>query len=73
MRAVIGALLFGGVSALQFRIQALGTFIPSAFLRMIPYLFTLIVLIVLNTPLFKNIKLGMPAALGKNYRRESSR
>jgi simple sugar transport system permease protein len=73
IRAVIGALLFGGVSALQFRIQALGTIIPSAFLRMVPYLFTLIVLVVLNTPWFKNIKLGMPAALGKNFRRGSSK
>ena len=73
MRAVLGAMLFGGISALQFRFQALGTTIPPAYLRMVPYLFTLLVLIIINSPLFSKTRLGIPASLGQNYRRESSK
>jgi general nucleoside transport system permease protein len=72
LRAVIGAMLFGGLSALQFRFQALGTSIPPAYLRMVPYIFTLIVLILINSPIFSKNRLGIPASLGQNYRRESS-
>lgn len=71
-RALFGALLFGGISALQFRLQAEGSSIPSAYLRMIPYLFTLIVLIVINSPSISKKKFGAPEALGTNYMRESS-
>lgn len=71
-RALLGALLFGGISALQFRLQAEGSSIPSVYLRMIPYLFTLIVLVVINSPLFSKRKIGAPDALGTNYMRESS-
>jgi simple sugar transport system permease protein len=73
LRAVFGAMLFGGISALQFRFQALGTTIPPAYLRMVPYLFTLMVLILINSPIFSKARLGFPASLGQNYRRESSK
>lgn len=43
-RIVAGALLFGGASALQFRLQAAGLRIPYALLLMTPYLLTLLVL-----------------------------
>jgi simple sugar transport system permease protein len=43
-RIVAGALLFGGASALQFRLQALGLQVPYALLLMTPYLLTLLVL-----------------------------
>ncbi len=73
MRAVLGSMLFGGVNALQFRLQALGTPIPPAFLRMIPYLFTLLVLVFINSTLFLKSRLGIPSSLGQNFRRESSK
>lgn len=72
-RAFLGALLFGGISALQFRFQALGTPIPPAYLRMIPYVFTLIVLVIINSPLISKTRLGVPSSLGQNYRRESAK
>ncbi len=44
LRIVAGALLFGGASALQFRLQALGVDLPYNLLLMTPYVLTLIVL-----------------------------
>ena len=43
-RILAGALLFGGASALQFRLQAPGLEMPYALLLMMPYALTLIVL-----------------------------
>jgi ABC-type uncharacterized transport system permease subunit len=43
-RIVLGALLFGAASALQFRLQARGLEIPYSLLLMTPYLLTLVVL-----------------------------
>jgi general nucleoside transport system permease protein len=43
--AIAGAFLFGGVDALATRFQALGVGIPSYFLRMLPYAFTILILI----------------------------
>jgi simple sugar transport system permease protein len=67
-RAVVGAALFGGISALQFRLQAAGVAVPSAVLRMLPYLFTLITLIFMSSPRFPK-RGGAPAGLGRNYMR----
>lgn len=47
-RALFGALLFGGINAIQFRLQAAGTAIPAAFLNMLPYIITLTVLILMS-------------------------
>lgn len=44
-RAVFGAYLFGGVMAFQLRLQAIGTHIPSSLLLMLPYVLTVLVLI----------------------------
>ena len=44
-RAVFGAYLFGGVMALQLRLQASGTQLPSSILLMLPYALTIIVLV----------------------------
>ncbi|GBC62088.1 ABC transporter permease [Desulfonema ishimotonii] len=44
-RAVTGAYLFGGVMAFQFRLQAMGTHLPSSLLLMLPYALTVIVLV----------------------------
>lgn len=70
MRAVLGAYLFGGVGALQLRIQAAGTSIPAPLLLMLPYLFTIFVLLVISMRKKRGIILGAPAALGVPYQRE---
>lgn len=69
-RAVIGALLFGGVNAIQFRLQASGTTIPAAFLGMMPYLFTMLVLVIFTWWEAMRQRVGAPAALGVPYVRE---
>ena len=58
-----GGLLFGGIDALQNRLQVLGSPIPSNFLQMTPYVMTIIVLLVgrLRKP---------PTALGNPYIRK---
>ncbi len=70
IRAVIGALLFGGVTAVQFRLQAAGTTIPAAFLNMMPYIFTIIVLVIITLWETISRRVGAPAALGVPYVRE---
>lgn len=69
-RAVIGALLFGGVNAIQFRLQAAGTTIPAAFLGMLPYLLTIIVLVAITWWEAFSKRVGAPAGLGLPYVRE---
>ncbi len=69
-RAVLGALLFGGINAIQFRLQAIGTTIPSSFLNMMPYLMTIVVLVVMTWWEALKKRIGAPAALGIPYMRE---
>jgi general nucleoside transport system permease protein len=45
LRAPAGAYLFGGVMAFQFRLQAMGTHLPSSLLLMLPYVLTVVVLV----------------------------
>jgi len=68
VRAVWGALLFGGVSALQLRLQAAGLKIPVSLLDMSPYFATILVLVFISQGSRK--KQGTPAALGTPYLRE---
>lgn len=70
LRAAFGSYLFGGVEALQLRIQAAGTNIPASLLLMLPYILTIIVLFFISVRKGKGILLGAPAALGLPYRRE---
>jgi ABC-type uncharacterized transport system permease subunit len=69
-RAFVGALLFGGVNAIQFRLQAAGTTIPAAFLGMLPYLLTIVVLVIITWWESFRKRIGAPAALGVPYVRE---
>ena len=69
-RAIVGALLFGGVNAVQFRLQAAGTTIPASLLNMLPYLLTIIVLILITWWETFGRRVGAPAALGLPYMRE---
>lgn len=68
IRAVGGALLFGGVSALQLRLQAAGLRIPVSLLNMSPYLATILVLALVSVKGQKS--LGAPAALGIPFNQE---
>ena len=69
-RAVVGALLFGGVNAIQFRLQAAGATIPAAFLNMLPYVLTITVLVIITWWEAFRKRVGAPAALGIPYMRE---
>jgi len=65
-RVLLGAWLFGGVTMLQFSMQARGVQLPSEFMSMLPYLSTIVVLALISrNPLW--IRLNMPASLGKPF------
>ena len=68
-RAALGAYLFGGVEAGQFRLQGAGVDLSPFFLNMLPYLFTILVLVLATRPGARH-RLGAPAALGLPYLRE---
>ena len=68
-RAAVGAYLFGGVEAGQFRLQTAGVDISSFFLNMLPYLFTILVWCSRRGKQPAAL-LGAPAALGRAYMRE---
>jgi general nucleoside transport system permease protein len=65
-----GALLFGFIDALNFQLQAKGVSVPSQYLAMMPYIFTLVVLTVVWTRQ-RSRNWGMPHALGAPYEREA--
>ena len=62
-RAMLGAYLFGGVMAFQFRLQAIGTHLPSSLMLMMPYALTVAVLVLSS---WKGRGDEAPAALGTN-------
>lgn len=65
-RILLGAYLFGGISILQLHAQALGIGVPSQAMAMLPYLATIIVLVVISRDSAK-IKLNAPASLGRDF------
>lgn len=67
-RALLGSYLFGGIDALGFRLQVLDVQVSPFFLKMLPYLFTVLVL-VLVVARHKG-RLSTPGALGLPYDRE---
>lgn len=68
-RLLLGAWLFGGMVAVQFRVQAFGGDVPVYLLKMLPYLFTLLVLFLASRGRLR-MSFGAPAALGRPYVRE---
>jgi len=65
-RVLMGAYLFGGVTMLQFHLQAIGIAVPSQFLTMLPYLATIVVLALISrNPQW--IRINMPASIGKPF------
>jgi simple sugar transport system permease protein len=65
-RLLLGAYLFGGVTMLQLHLQASGVQIAPQFMSMLPYVATVVVLVLISrNPLW--IRLNMPASLGKPF------
>ena len=65
-RVLLGAYLFGGVTMLQFHLQGVGVHVPVEVLNMLPYLATIVVLVLISRkPDW--IKANMPASLGKPF------
>jgi simple sugar transport system permease protein len=62
-----GAYLFGGVTVLQFHGQGLGLDVPSQFLSMLPYVATIVVLVIIcRNP--RTLLLNRPMSLGQNFK-----
>jgi general nucleoside transport system permease protein len=65
-RILLGAYLFGGVTMLQFHLQGQGVQVASQFLSMLPYLATIVVLVLISrNPVW--IRTNMPASLGQGF------
>jgi len=69
IRVLIGAMIFGGITILQLHMQALGLRIPVQFLSALPYIMTIIVLVVISRD-SRKIKLSTPSSLGKIFYKE---
>jgi simple sugar transport system permease protein len=65
-RVLFGAYLFGGISALQLRLQAAEVNVPVALLDSSPYIVTIIVLVLISSDRAR-AALNAPAALGKVF------
>ncbi len=65
-RVLLGAYLFGGVTMLQFHLQGSGVQVPSQLLTALPYLATIVVLVLISrNPTW--IRVNMPASLGRVF------
>jgi simple sugar transport system permease protein len=65
-RVLLGAYLFGGVTMLQLQLQGQGVQVSTQFLTMLPYLATIVVLVLIS----RNatfIRVNMPASMGKPF------
>lgn len=71
-RVMVGAYLFGGVMVAQLFVQGsgLGINIPSQFLSALPYLATIIVLVIISRDQ-NTVRLNAPVSLGQPYRPEA--
>ena len=63
---VLGAYLFGAIMYMSFYLQGLGVAIPSQFISALPYLATVLVLVVISSNKAR-IRLTAPACLGKTF------
>lgn len=67
-KALFGAYLFGGLDIIGFRLQGSGILNSQYFLDMVPYLVTILILVIVSMK--KNKKNTPPKALGEPYFRE---
>jgi ABC-type uncharacterized transport system permease subunit len=65
-RILLGAYLFGGITILQLHAQAIGINVPSQMMSMLPYLATILVLVLISRDQM-HIKLNAPASLGRPF------
>jgi simple sugar transport system permease protein len=65
-RLLFGAYLFGGISILQLHGQALGINVPSQLMSMLPYVTTIVVLVVISRDRGR-IRRNAPASIGKAF------
>ncbi len=65
-RAFLGAYLFGGITIIQLHTQGFGVEIAPAFVSMLPYLATIVVLVLISRD-SSRAKLNAPACLGKSF------
>lgn len=65
-RVLLGAYLFGGVTIAQLYLQGQGIAVSSHLLSMLPYVATILVLVLISRDATR-IKLNAPAALGKPF------
>ena len=65
-RLLAGAYLFGGITILQLHAQSAGWGVPSQIMSMLPYLATILVLVIISGDRAK-IRLNAPACLGKVF------
>jgi simple sugar transport system permease protein len=65
-RVLLGGYLFGGITVLQLHSQAFGVKIDAQLLSMLPYLATIVVLVVISRDSVR-MRLNAPACLGKPF------
>jgi simple sugar transport system permease protein len=70
-RALVAAYVFGALVNLSFTLQIIGVNVPSQLLAVLPFLLTIVVLIVISARQASARKLAAPAALAVPYARES--
>ena len=65
-RVLFGAYLFGGVTIFQLHVQATGFNLPSQIMSMLPYLATVLVLVLISMDATR-IRMNAPADIGKVF------
>ena len=65
-RLMLGAYLFGAVTILQFHAQGLGILVPVQFLAALPYVATIVVLVIISRDR-RVLQNNLPASLGKTF------
>ena len=70
IKILIGAMIFGGLTIIQFHMQAIGVRIPVQFLTALPYIVTIIVLVVISRD-SRKIRLSTPSSLGKSFHKDN--
>lgn len=65
-RLLLGAYLFGGISILQLHAQALGINVPSQLMSMLPYVTTILVLVLISRDRGR-IRRNAPASIGQAF------
>ncbi len=72
LRVLVGAYLFGGVTIAQLHIQGAGIDVSSQLLSMLPYLATIVVLVIISRD-GARVRLNAPASLGRIFHSSGSK